>query len=283
VNVLMVLVLYKVAPLDCPTLVSLCRSLRQTKLAAKLTLLIYDNSPTAASVTGSIPVEYTYVHNAQNGGLAAAYKAAAQIAEQDRIEWLLLLDQDTDVTPQYLARADKTLLEVSADLRVGAIVPKLRAGKKLVSPTRVRWGGFLVPVGASYSGTAPSETTALNSGAILRGSAIQEIGGFDPDFWLDYLDHRTFHQLYCAGFRIHVMDVVLQHSLSVMNFGSLSKDRYRNILSAEHAFYRKCRSAGEQRLYMLRLVGRAAKMLFRGHDRGFFRATLTQISAILMR
>lgn len=279
----MVLVLYRVAPLDCRTLVSLCRSLRQTKLAAKLKLLIYDNSPAAASVGGSIPVEYTYVHNAENGGLAAAYKAATEIAEKDRFEWLLLLDQDTDVTPQYLAGADKALLELSADLRVGAIVPKLRAGEKLVSPTRVRWGGFFVPLGASYSGTAPSETTALNSGALLRASAIREIGGFDADFWLDYLDHRTFHQLYCAGFRIHVMDVVLQHSLSIINFGSVPEDRYRNILAAERAFYRKCKSAAEQRWYALRLAGRAAKFLLRGHDRGLFRATVTQISAVLTR
>jgi GT2 family glycosyltransferase len=281
-SLLLVLVLYKVRPLACPTLITLCHSLRETNVAARVKLLIYDNSPTPNGPPEGIPIEHWYLQDAQNSGLAAAYNAALKVALKDRIDWLLLLDQDTEITPQYLLRLDKLLPTIAADFRVAAIVPKLRCGGSIVSPAQVLWGGFLAPINANFSGVVPFEATALNSGTVLRVSAIQHIGGFDSQFWLDYLDHWMFNQLHRAGFRVYVMDILVQHELSVANFASMSDARYKNILSAEGLFYQTCKSRAEQKLYLLRVMGRAAKMLLQARGWRLFRATVNHIAGLLM-
>ena len=66
-----------------------------------------------------------YVHDPSNGGLASAYNFALARAESEEREWLLLLDQDTSPTREFIVE----LLEAAASLHarpdVAAIVPKL--------------------------------------------------------------------------------------------------------------------------------------------------------------
>jgi GT2 family glycosyltransferase len=78
---------------------------------------------------------------------------------------------------------------------------------------------------------------ALNSGALLRVSAIREIGGFPPQFWLHHLDLCLHHLLHRAGKRIYVAgDIQADHSLSLSDYRSLSPQTYRWFLQAESAF-----------------------------------------------
>jgi GT2 family glycosyltransferase len=282
-RVLLVLVLYKVKPLACLTLMTLCRALHEIDLAARVKLLIYDNSPIANCPPEGIPIEHFYVHDAKNGGLATAYNAGLEVALKDRIDWLLLLDQDTEITPQYLSRIDTLLPTIATDSRIAAIVPKLHCGGSIFSPAQVFWGGFLAPINGKFSGVAPFEATALNSGSVLRASALQHIGGFNSQFWLDYLDHWMFNQLHRAGFSIYVMDILVQHALSVMNFQTMSDARYKNILSAERLFYQTCKSNAEQKLYLLRIVGRAVKILLQARGMRFFLTTMDHIATLLVR
>jgi len=45
-------------------------------------------------------------------------------------------------------------------------------------------GGAAVPVDKTLIGITPREIVALNSGTLLRISAVRELGGFNPEFWL---------------------------------------------------------------------------------------------------
>jgi len=280
-SVLAVLVLYKSTPLTSQTFRTLCISLRETDLACRVKLLIYDNSPAPSFPPEDIPTEHSYVHDPQNRGLAAAYNAALDLAFKEGRDWLLLFDQDTTVTPSYLTLADRILREISEEHRIAAIVPKLESGGGIVSPSRVLWAGFLAPIRRSFSGVAPFQATALNSGTLIRVSAVRHIGGFNTHFWLDYLDHWMFDQLYRAGYSVYVMDIVIQHVLSVRNFATMTEVRYRNILRAESAYHRTCRSPIEQKVYVLRLLVRALKILLQARGLPFFRATMSHIVALL--
>ena len=48
----------------------------------------------------SFPIHY--VHDPSNGGLAPAYNFALEHAESEGREWLLLFDQDTSLTVDFL-------------------------------------------------------------------------------------------------------------------------------------------------------------------------------------
>lgn len=280
--ILAVLVLYQVEAGNSLTLASFSRALAETGLLARFRLLLYDNSPLPAPVPETFPVPVTYIHDSANAGLVGAYNAALRMAEQEGSEWLLLLDQDTVVVADYLKTLCRTLEDVADDPRLAALVPKLLSKNALVSPTRVLWGWRLVPVEKNFTGIAPWEIAVLNSGTLVRISAVREVGGFNPLFWLDYLDHWLFNRLYRAGYLVYVLDAELAHELSLEDLCRMSVARYKNILLAEGQFYQSCKSAAENRFYLIKLLLRAAKMVVVPGRRRLFWPTLVHSARQLL-
>jgi len=230
-------------------------------LAREFRLLIYDNSPSRSSLPDAKPLPLSYTHDPANSGLTGAYNTALGLAEKEGHEWLLLLDQDTVVNASYLKELWRRLFELARNRQCAALAPRLLAENEIISPARVLWGGRLLPVNNTLSGIAPWEIVALNSGALLRVSALRALGGFNSEFWLDYLDHWLFNRLHRAGYVVYVLDAELRHSLSVRNMSKMPLDRYNNILLAEGRFYRCCKSPLENLIYGLRLLARGFKML----------------------
>ena len=77
----------------------------------------------------------------------------------------------------YLKTLWFSLPEAAKHLRCAALVPKLLSKNSIISPARVLFGGRLLPVDKTFMGFPPWEITALNSGTLLRISAIREVGG----------------------------------------------------------------------------------------------------------
>jgi len=276
--VLAVLVLYQVEASSSPALMSFVQALGETGLASQFRLLIYDNSPSRSSVPDTMPLPSSYIHDPANGGLTGAYNAALRLAEKEGHEWLLLLDQDTALNAAYLKTLWLNLPEAARNPRCAAMVPKLISRNKIISPARVLWGGCLRSVGRKFTGIPPWEIMALNSGTLLRVSAIRAVAGFSPIFWLDYLDHWLFNRLYRADYLVYVLDAVLLHELSVKSMGSMSVARYQNILLAEGDFYKCCKSQSENLIYRLRLLARAIKMFFVPNRRKLFLPTVRHLA-----
>jgi hypothetical protein len=80
---------------------------------------------------------------------------------------------------------------------------------------------------------------AINSGAVIRVAFLKEIGGFNEEFPLDYLDHWLFYEIYAKNYKTFVLDIYLHHDLSVMDYNSISLTRYKSILHSEFTFYKK--------------------------------------------
>ena len=247
-----VLVLYKKTPEQSQALQSLREFFQLHERAGDLpSLLIYDNSAEPAEVRPATwrGVAVTYRHDARNPGLAEAYNHALESAAASGRRWLLLLDQDTHVTASFL----DLLLQRTTDAHheVCALVPKLRQGQDILSPTRVKALGE-VAVEAEFEGVFEGRIAALNSGACFRVRALQEICGFPLEYPLDYLDHAVFFRLQQAGGKVQVIAAVLEHHLSLLNLNQeMSLDRYRNMLAAESRFVRE--SAGARGAWILRL------------------------------
>jgi GT2 family glycosyltransferase len=275
--ILAVLVLYQVEASNCLTLVSFFRALDESGLVSQFRLLIYDNSPCRSIGPLASPVPFSCIHDPANGGLFGAYNSALQMAEKEGNDWLLLLDQDTEINADYLKKLWRGLGDWAGEQRCAALVPKLLAKNAIISPTRVLWGWRLLPVDKTFTGMAPWEIAVLNSGTLLRISAVREVGGFNQAFWLDYLDHWLFNRLYSAGYQVFVLDAELSHELSLTDMRSMQVGRYNNILSAEGQFYKTCKSSSENWFYLIKLLIRAAKMLAVPGQRRLLLPTLTHL------
>ena len=77
----------------------------------------------------------------------------------------------------------------------------------------------------------------INSGAVLRLSAVRAADGFPADYPLDYLDHAMAARLLNGGSRVLLLRSVLRHHLSLLDRGTLGVARLDSVLRAEERFY----------------------------------------------
>jgi len=262
-----IVVLYKMSVADSPSYRTLSAALRERpELAAKIDLLVADNSPEAQP----LPVDFSgrYLHDGTNPGLAKRYNEALGAAAAAGAIWLLLLDQDTTLTEAYLAELETLAERLADEETIVAIVPKLMAGGRLQSPHLPRFLRTDFALDRSSYGVAGGLVRVYNSGALLRVSAVQGIGGFPEAYWLDYLDHATFHQLQARGGAIYLMDAALEHEMSIYRPDKHADPghaaRRRNQLSAEVRFYREFGSLQERLRHRGSLAWEAARSMSKG-------------------
>ena len=223
-------------------------------------LLLWDNSPEAAQITLGIPFEYH--HAAGNDGVSEAYNGALSICAQRGYEWLLLLDDDTDVTGNFLSGMLEYRRKCDGDGAIAAIAPRLVDKEFQLSPQRVL-KHRAVPVAADTPRVLEDECFAANSGVMMRVEALRAIGGYSLDFWLDYSDIYVFHQIYSAKRRLYfAADLLLQHSMTMLDYdGRMTVARYQNFLYAEQAFCDLYKNATQQGVQLLRLCARVIHQL----------------------
>jgi GT2 family glycosyltransferase len=275
-----VVVLYKRSFHQSESLSSFAAILKkQPPWAQHFSLLVYDNSPQAQVIPEQTWLSIDYIHDSANSGLAAAYNSALAHAEEKQCEWLLLLDQDTTLSGEFIGE----LLQVVASLReqpqVGAIVPKLLVQGNLHSPAQ----DFITQLRAIRSpgpspfleaaGTQQQHLVAYNSGSVLRVPALRAIGGFPAEFWLDFLDHAVFHQLFEHGYRVYILQARLRHDFSESDIGAVPVWRQLNVLQARNLYLKRNGSMYERLLYRVWLLRHARSLRRSGADPQAWRST----------
>jgi GT2 family glycosyltransferase len=261
-SILSVIVLYNCELAQSKSFASLLEILKTNPEPAKyFSLLLYDNSPQPQShmVSADFPVHY--IHDPSNGGLASAYNVALDRAESEEREWLLLLDQDTSLTTEFILELIETTTNLHAQTQVAAVVPKLRVNGRIDSPV----ADFLALVRQQFSPPEPAmnedlvgiqhqRLSAYNSGSTLRVSALRSAGGFPAEFWLDFLDHVVFHALSSRGYRMYVMRAILAHDSSYSDVGNLPVWRMHNILLARSLYVQRNGTWMDRLLYRVWLL-----------------------------
>jgi glycosyltransferase involved in cell wall biosynthesis len=200
-------------------------------------LLIYDNSSAPRAEPPREIRRCQYLHNSNNGGTAAAYEAAIEIASARGIQWLLLLDHDTQLPADFLDQAGIEIVPMSGQQRAVALVPWVRHGRDLiVSPNRVTRTGTFRPLRLGQKPAKGEHVSAIASGSMLHVGTLKSLLPIPKALWLDYVDHWIFAQLHRQGLRTRVVDQVLEHELSVATLAELSPARFLSVLDGEAVF-----------------------------------------------
>lgn len=274
-----VIVLYRQRAMESRTVRTLRDALlKSAALAGQLCICIYDNSPLPQPVPDDLfAVETLVFQPGFNGGLPPAYNQALAIAEARQATWLLLLDSDTEITPAFLSACLGKTGELENVASIAAIVPHVAEAGTVHSPRTASWlRRKAIPV--ERSGIFEGELIALNSGAVLRVSAIRSLGGFTGEFWLDYLDYWLFRTLQRKGFQLYVLDALLAHSLSLADPGrQMPAARYLNMLEAERYFTKRYGSRWENLRLKLVLLARALRFTLRPLTWSFVPLTMASI------
>ena len=155
-----------------------------------------------------------WIMPAANVGTSGAYNQAMELAESIGCPWLLLLDQDTTVSDEFLRGMIGYSEKLARAQEIAAVVPFIFSHGTLVSPRRLLSFNRVQQIPLTFSGLCKDKAYAVNSATLMRVAALREVGGYSEEFWLDLSDvyvfqpfHRTRQvHVYCrrpAGGALH--------------------------------------------------------------------------------
>ncbi|MBD3923448.1 glycosyltransferase [Nocardioides cavernae] len=171
------------------------------------TVWVYDNgsSNVEAAAEALRPISgVRLVRSGSNDGIAAAFNAVARMARDAGFKWLVTLDQDS-VAPAGMVAALASKAKPGTPLIAPHIVDRNKTTVAAVQATA------LPPV--EYFSRAASKG-AITSGALLDLGVLEEVGGFDETFFIDYVDYDLNMRLMRAGYKIaRANDTHLSHAV----------------------------------------------------------------------
>jgi GT2 family glycosyltransferase len=274
-QIVAVVVLYKRAPERSQTINSLATVFAcNPELLDSIRVILWDNSPKAIDrLNLSFPCGYS--HAGRNVGTSGAYNYALEFAEAEGSPWLLLLDQDTTISPEFLPRILEYSHLLQGQTEIGTVVPFIYSHGSLVSPRRLGRFNRISRIPRTFSGVCRRKAFAVNSATLMRAAALREIGGYSDDFWLDLSDVYVFQAMHRKGRYLYIAgDLTLQHSITSMDFDKdMAPERYRNFLAAESAYVDLYSSAPERAVHLFRLLGRVLRQRHRHRNGVFSRMT----------
>ncbi len=236
----------------------------------KIQLVVYDNSPVKQlePLLEQDKDDISYYHDPSNPGLATAYNYALNHAQQN-IRYFVTLDHDSQLTATYF----DTLLTIDWTDELVAAVPLVYAGSNQISPVFAdRYINRQVEK-VDRSQLSQRRIMAINSGAVFSIKFLKEIGGFNLDFPLDFLDHWLFWTIYQFKKTVFILPEKMEHDLSVLDYQKVSVTRYQSILKAEKTFYQNYDKEMLPR-HRKQLLLRTVKQFLTVRNRKIWRLTL---------
>ena len=231
------------------------------------TICVIDNASDDDSVA-RIQAAYPNVErmvNARNEGYGRGHNPTLQRLLSEGYTWLWLVNNDAEVRSDCLNHLLEHARQHPAAGAIGAMIYEHDRHDQLQA-----WGGGRVDwrLGRSFQCLEPVEDARLDyiTGAclFLRADALQQIGLFDPAFFMYWEDVDLCIRLRQAGWSLSVATQahVLHRSSSSLNHNAALKDRLMNA-SAVH-FFRKHGALGGWPAVLVGSGGRVCKRMLTG-------------------
>lgn len=188
-----------------PDVLELRAALAKVSLQAGQVLII-DNATVDDDfeylVHAPLPDNVTIIRNPVNEGLGAAINRAAHWADENGYRYLLLLDQDSAVYPDMVAKLLEAYVDLSAVSAVAAVGPRfLDARNGQVAPfVRI---GFPFNHKIRCADAAVVECDFLiSSGSLIPLPVLARVGGMDESLFIDNVDLEWCFRARREGFRL---------------------------------------------------------------------------------
>jgi rhamnosyltransferase len=164
-------------------------------------LIIIDNSDNNLSHTDVLNCRdnIRLITLKKNLGIGRALNIGAEVASELSVKWLTTIDQDSELPLNYREVLDFTVL---AGRNIG-----------VVSPVHLRDGEIIERVDFKESDHTTVESVMM-SGNIINMQAFREVGGFNEEFFMDYVDIEYCLRLKNLGYDIILLkNIGINHSL----------------------------------------------------------------------
>lgn len=163
---------------------------------------------------------FIYLSEKKNVGLSKAYNYAIKSLKLKAEDYVLILDDDTELNDEYLQELIQNTNESHE-----VILPFVYSGNSILSPSKI--------VGKCKSQMIKDTTeidvehiTAINSGMMIKGNVYEKVQ-YNEELFLDYVDHDFMKRIRDEKFRIHILEHGIRQNFSRDEKPELEKALFR--------------------------------------------------------
>ncbi len=163
-------------------------------------LIVIDNSRESNLKNLSIKIgNLHFVHEPENIGLSKAYNYGLKFCQRNKIEYLMLADQDS-------------VFDIKVILKMSNEAQKLKLNIDNFAILGLSWYENLNL--APKITTIDEQVIVFSSGSILNVKIIDKIGGFDERFYIDSVDAEISLRAMDMGYRTgKILNLGFQHGI----------------------------------------------------------------------
>ena len=184
-------------------------------------IIVYDNSKTNHNNFFNGFEKCLYEYNGENDGLAVAYNFALRYCNENKYEWLFILDQDSSIDNNNTSILLSALNKVKGN--IGIVCPYIKYNESDPLPGKntefIEW--------------------TINSGSVLNVQLLSLNNiKYDENYFLDRLDRDFCMQLTRAGLKIvRINKAILNQQLGENVNGRYLHSPLRNYYMARNRLY----------------------------------------------
>ena len=164
--------------------------------------------------------EYCYIDMNGNKGLSKAYNAAI-MRIHDKDAWIILLDQDTELDVDFLAKMKESIMDFPNIL---VHVPIVLDDAGILSPTLIN---HYRSIRIKDPFINNPNLSAINSGMMINLRAFEKIGLYEESLFLEYIDHYFLRKYRENNGEIIVVDTKLFQNFSENDHTNIDGDLKR--------------------------------------------------------
>jgi len=178
----------------------------------------------------------TVIYNEENLGIATALNIGVKEAIKKGYDWIITFDHDSEATENMVSKMFQVYKERLVNKKVGIIAPNY------VDANTGEYSVFVQKKGIGFkrircSGDYIEALFVITSGSLFHKSIFEEVGYFEDDLFIDYVDNEFCLRLQNRGFGIYVItDALMLHRLGerkIHKFGPVK------IVPTNHSIIRK--------------------------------------------
>lgn len=217
-RVYIIIVMYNMSCIESVTL----NNIDKFGLKDDMNVIICDNSTDDYSINKGYcnNKKYTYIDMNGNKGLSKAYNAAInRILDKDA--WIILFDQDTEVSEDFFTKMEKSIEDFP---NIFVHVPIVMDTAGILSPTMIT-NYNIKRIKDPFINS--SDLSAINSGMLINLKVFAKIGLYEESLFLEYIDHYFIRRYKENNGEIIVVDTKLFQNYSDNNHTKIEGDLKR--------------------------------------------------------
>ena len=190
----------------------------------ELKIIVFDNS-TSDYCNAQFCVEHNfkYLTYHENKGLSFAYNRIIENIQADSDDYVLILDDDTELTEEFLR---EIVFCEKKDINL-PVVRSIQDGH-IFSPS-IKKNRIRSIVIQSVNELEGNQITAINSGMVIKASVFESIR-YNESLFLDCVDHDFMDQVNERGYEIKILQSLIFQNLSRQNIKNNESTKARMII-----------------------------------------------------